>query len=131
MNGRLWVRKVYPKVPITRVVMWLFPVPRSLAIPKSDTLASKSSSINMLLDLMSRCTTFGSIPSCKYARLPEKKTKCGKNNDLTNATNTCYIQLAQRENISLINMVGEVPKTGPKTKLLAIFKGDTFFFYPS
>ena len=59
----------YPKVPITRVVTWLFPAPRSLARPKSDTFALNSSSIKILLDLMSRCTTLGSIASCKYARL--------------------------------------------------------------
>lgn len=49
--------------------MWVFSEPSSLARPKSETLALKSSSINMLLDLISRCTTLGSIASCKYARL--------------------------------------------------------------
>lgn len=58
-------RLTNPKVPMTRVVIWLFPAPSSLAKPKSDTLALKSSSISMLLDFISLWTTFGSIASCR------------------------------------------------------------------
>lgn len=56
-------------MPITRVVTKLDPGPNSLANPKSDTLGFHRLSRRMLLDLISRCTTLGSNPSCKYAIL--------------------------------------------------------------
>jgi hypothetical protein len=62
-------RCMYPKVPMTRVVTWVLPEPKSLANPKSETFAFQVVSTRMLLDLMSRCTTFGSKASCKYAKL--------------------------------------------------------------
>ena len=64
-----YMKVAYPKVPITLVVMWLSPAPNNLARPKSEILALNSSSNRILLDLMSRCTTFGSMASCKYASL--------------------------------------------------------------
>lgn len=72
--------KAYPNVPITRVVTKLEPDPKTLASPKSDTLGFHCLSRRMLLDLMSRCTTLGSKPSCKYAILQtnnhfKRKTK--------------------------------------------------------
>lgn len=65
-NGiRKLYKQIYPNVPITLVVIWLSPDSSSLAKPKSETLALNSSLINMLLDFMSRCTTLGSIASCR------------------------------------------------------------------
>lgn len=49
--------------------MWLLSDPNILANPKSETLPLNSSSIKMLLDFISRCTTFGSIASWRYASL--------------------------------------------------------------
>jgi hypothetical protein len=56
-------RELYPYVPITLVLIWLASESRSFANPKSETLLLNSVSIKMLLDLISRCTTLGSIAS--------------------------------------------------------------------
>lgn len=59
----------YPKVPMTRVEMCLFPSSNAVrAKPKSETFGVKSCSNKMLLDLKSLCMTLGLESSCKYAR---------------------------------------------------------------
>lgn len=52
-----------PNVPMTRVLTKDLSEHRSLARPKSDTLAFQCRSRRMLLDLMSRWTILGSNPS--------------------------------------------------------------------
>nr|CAB3497643.1 unnamed protein product [Digitaria exilis] len=58
---------MYPSVPMTCVVCGLLPWSYSRARPKSLSFPFMSASRSTLADLMSRCTTTCSDPSCRYS----------------------------------------------------------------